>query len=101
MIVRRRSPEAAERTLEAFLARARLSAATRVILAEDVPFVETIAANSSDSAVSFVGLRAPRPDEAPTAFGDYMRGMCEGLAGVPYPVFTLAAEDVDFNGIFN
>ena len=100
MIVRRRSPEAAERALEEFLARARLSAATRVVVAEDVPFVETIAANSSDSAVSLVGLRAPRPDEAPSAFGDYVLGMRDGLAGVPYPIFTLAAEDVDFNGIF-
>lgn len=100
MIVRRRSPEAAERALEEFLARARLSAATRVVVAEDVPFVETIAANSSDSAVSLVGLRAPRPDEAPSAFGDYVLGMRDGLSGVPYPIFTLAAEDVDFNGIF-
>ena len=53
-----------------------------------------------DSAVSLVGLRAPRPDEAPSAFGDYVLGMRDGLSGVPYPIFTLAAEDVDFNGIF-
>ena len=101
MIVRRRTVDEAVATLSEFLDHARLTADMRVIEAEDVPFVETIADHSSGSAATFVGLRTPHPDEAPSAFGDYVHAMREGLSTVPFPIFTLAAEDVDFAGIFN
>ena len=64
-------------------------------------FVETIAANSKDSAVALIGLRLPTENEAPAAFGDYVLALRDGLVTVPYTVFSLAAEDVDFNGIFD
>ena len=101
MIVRQRTPEEAETTFRDFMEHVRLSAETRVVVAEDVPFVETIAANSKDSAVALIGLRLPTENEAPAAFGDYVLALRDGLVTVPYTVFSLAAEDVDFNGIFD
>ena len=101
MIVRNRTVEEAEATFAEFLERARLDALTRVIAGDGMPFVDTIAANSTDAAVSLVGLRPPAADEAASAFADYVLAMRDGLSGVPYAVFSLAAEDVDFNGIFD
>ena len=100
MIVHRRTVEEAERTLSEFLERARLAATTRIIAGESVPFAETIVSHSSDSAATFVGLRMPQTDEEPAAFADYVQSLRERLSSVPFPVFTLAAEDVDFGGIF-
>jgi len=100
MIVRRRSREEAESVLAAFLRDARVEAETRVVESADVPFVETIAANSHDAAATFVGLRMPEESEAESAFGDYVEGLRDGLSGVACPILALAAEDVDFRRIF-
>lgn len=100
MIVRRRSKEEAESVLAAFLRDARVEAETRVVESGDVPFVETIAVNSHDAAATFIGLRTPAEDEAESAFGDYVEGLRDGLAGVACPILALAAEDVDFRRIF-
>ena len=96
-----RPAEEAEAVLSAFLREARVEAAARVVEGGGAPFVETIAANSADAAVTFVGLRSVSADEAESAFGDYVRALADNLASVPCPVFVLAGEDVDFRRIFS
>lgn len=101
MIIRRQAGQDEERNLANFLEQARLTAQTRVVEAENVPFLETIAAHSGDSAATFVGLRTPSPDETPSDFGDYVLAMRQGLSAVSFPILALAAEDVRFMDIFN
>ena len=100
MIVDGRSHVESEAILSDFLRRARVEAETRIIDGGGAPFTETIAANSADAAVSFVGLRAVSPTEQGSAFGDYVHALADGLSAVPCPVFALAGEDVDFGRIF-
>lgn len=100
MIIHRRTPDEARAELAGFLSSVRVKAETRVIDSEGRPFTDVIAAHSDDAALSFVGLRAPRPDEPDASYADYFALLRSGLAGVSAPVFVLAAEDVDFRRIF-
>ena len=100
MIVRGSAHAEADELIAGFLRDARVEAETRVIESEGEPFVETIAANSADAAVTFVGLRSVGQDEPESAFGDYVRVLADGLSSVACPVFVLAGEDVDFHRIF-
>lgn len=100
MIVRGSPHAEADELIAGFLRDARVEAETRVIESEGEPFVETIAANSADAAVTFVGLRSVEQDEPESAFGDYVRVLADGLSSVACPVFVLAGEDVDFHRIF-
>ncbi len=90
----------AQKTLSAFLSQARIEAETRIIVADDMPFTDAIVAYSADAAVTFMGLRQPREDETPTAYGEYLNQLRKGLKPLAYPIFTLAAEDVNFRRIF-
>lgn len=100
MIIHRRTPEEARSELAQFLSSARVKAETRVIDSNGRPFTEIIAGNSSDAALTFVGLRTPRPDEPTASYADYFALLSSGLAGVSAPVFVLAAENIDFRRIF-
>ena len=100
MIVFRRTPDEANAELGKFLKDARLDAEARVFDSGGRPFAEVICENSSDAAISFIGLRQPFPDESGETYGEYFSFLAESLAGVPQPVFALAAEDVDFRRIF-
>lgn len=100
MIVKRRTPEEGRRVLGELLRRFRIHAVDRVLESDGRPFWETIRESSSDAAVSFIGLRRPEPDETPASYGAYLATLRDGVAGVPSPVFVLAAEDVDFRRIF-
>ena len=91
----------AEEQLSSFLKGARIEAETRVVDGGGAPFVETIAEQSKDAAVTFVGLRKPEQDEAESAYGNYVSALHDGLSGLSCPVFALASEDVDFRRIFS
>ena len=100
MIVRRRTPEEAAAVMKDFLRDARLPAETRIIVSDGRPFVETINMNSTDAVSTFIGLRSPGKDETDAAYGAYVSALRFGVPDVPAPVFTLAAEDIDFRRIF-
>lgn len=100
MIVSRRSVEEAERTMRAFLDEARLEAETRVLQLGESGFADVIAASSADSAVTFMGLRAPEADESEEAYGEYCRALGESVGSIRNLALVLAGEDVDFTGIF-
>ena len=87
--------------LAAFLKDARINAEPHIVDGGDVPFIETIAAQSRDAAITCVGLRQPAQTEPPDAFGDYVRTLADGLSLLPCPIFALAAENVDFRRIFS
>ena len=101
MIVSRRTEEEAEGMISEFLAKARVQAATRVLkLEERRPFAETIAANSSDSLVTLLGLRSPKSDEPDMEYSEYCRTLAESTGDVSRVVLVLAGEDVDFTAMF-
>ena len=100
MIVHRRTVEEANETLSVFLKNARIEAETRVIDSEGMPFTDVIREHSSDAVLTFMGLRAPRPDETVESYGEYVALLRSGLVNVPQPIFVMAAENVDFQRIF-
>lgn len=100
MIVRSRSHEEAQSLLDEFLSKARVDATTRIVEANDRPFEDVIAESSSDTAVTFLGLRGPAADETPEQYGAYFMALHDRLKTLSFPVFSLAAEDIDFRRIF-
>ncbi|MBR4653205.1 MAG: hypothetical protein IKO72_07575 [Kiritimatiellae bacterium] len=100
MIIRNRTPEEAASVLAEFLRDARLQAETRILVSDGRPFIETINANASDSALTFIGLRAPGADEDDASYGAYFAALRFGVPAAAMPVFVLAAEDIDFRRIF-
>ena len=100
MIVRNRTHEEAKELLSEFLENARVEATTRIVESEGRPFEQVIADNSSDTAVTFLGLRAPAEGESAAEYGRYFMALHDGLKGLSFPVFSLAAEEVDFRRIF-
>lgn len=100
MIVNRRTREEADAELAKYLKGVRIDAETRVLESGGRPFADIIRENSADARMTFVGLRAPRADEPAASYGDYFALLRDSLAGVPQPVFVLAAEDIDFRRIF-
>ena len=100
MIVHRRTVEEANETLSGFLKNARIEAETRVMDSDGRPFTDVIREHSSDAVLTFIGLRAPRPNETVRSYGEYVSLLRSGLANVAQPIFVLAAENVDFRRIF-
>ena len=99
MIVADKDSTTADEQLEEFLAHARVDAETRIIESTR-PFAETIVENSSDAALTFLGMRRPAADESDSAYGEYFHTLWESLSGLHFPVFVLANEEVEFNRIF-
>ncbi len=95
-------PQEARRQLEHYLAEARVEAEVLTLAySRTVPPIHQIAGVSADAAFAFIGLRACRADEPPTAYMDYLRQMRDALASVPCPIFSLAAEGIDFRRIYS
>ena len=88
--------------LERFVQRGRLLAETRVLVGEKERLFDVIAQASSDASVVFLGLRAPEPDEGAEAYASYYEGLMARTSGLePMVVYTLAAENVDFQRIWD
>ncbi len=99
MIVANREASEAERRLAEFLSHARVKAETRIIESAE-PFASVIADNSSDAALTFIGLRSPGADESDADYGAYLGKLRESLSTLAFPVFTLANEEIEFHRIF-
>lgn len=99
MIVTDRETTQADDKLAEFLAHARVNAETRIIESAS-PFTQVIAAHSSDAALTFVGLRRPAEGERDADYGTYFQSLLESLDAVPFPVFVLANEEIEFHRIF-
>lgn len=101
MLIRNRTPEEAEKQLSDFLARARIESETRILNTEGLPFAHALSKNSSDAALSLIGLRPPKDDETDAAYADYLGHLASELDSVPSPVFVLAAGGQDLIRIFS
>jgi hypothetical protein len=91
--------EEARHTLAAFLRDARVDAETEVLLQDTRPAFERIVETSRDTSLVFLGLLSPgsEPDET---YAAYYQNVLAGTTGLPLTVFAMAAEDIDFQGIF-
>lgn len=101
MLVHNRTIEDAEKQLSEFLSRARIEATTRIIETEGAPFPSVLSRNSSDAALSFIGLRPPREEESASDYGQYLDHLMQDLSGVPSPIFVLSANGIDLERIFS
>lgn len=90
----------ARRSLEQFLSRSRVDAVIRIVQANGRPPSLAIRQESHDAGLVLLGLRARGEGESDEAFGRYLMGCRRSVKGLPQVAFALAAQDVDFRGLF-
>lgn len=86
--------------LRALIASARIEAEPGVVLSEGRRPFDVIQAASADADLTFIGLRAPDPDETVEQYGAYYTSLLEATDGHGPTAYVLAAEDIDFLRIF-
>lgn len=101
MLIHNRTVMEAEKQMSEFLIRARIDSEPRILDTDGKPFTQVMAENSSDAALSLIGLRAPKDDEDDAAYGAYLEHLASELADVPAPVFVLAASGQNLGKIFS
>jgi len=89
----------ARRTLDTFLTHARVDAEVAVLIQDERPAFERIREASHDASLVFLGVRKPE-NESDDAYAAYTRAFLDGTSSLPLTVFAMAAEMVDFQGIF-
>jgi len=77
-----------------------VDAEVAVLTQDGRPAFERIREASRDSSLVFLGVRKPDETESDEAYATYTRAFLEGTSGLPLTVFAMAAETVDFQGIF-
>lgn len=87
------------KAFDVFLKGARVRAEVEILVQDARPAFERVVEVSRDAALVFLGLRKPA-DESNEAYAETYRAFLAGTAGLPLVVFALAAESVDFQGIF-
>lgn len=92
--------EHARARLDALIASARIEAAPGVVLSEGRRPFEVIRSASADADLTFIGLRAPEPDESVEDYAAYYTGLLAATDGHGPTAYVLAAEDIDFLRIF-
>jgi hypothetical protein len=91
----------AERILKNFLLSSRVDADIFVRDYEPgVSPLSVINAVSADAQYAFIGLRPPAADESEESYAEYFRGIREETQSLRSAVFSLAADGVDFRGIY-
>ncbi len=79
----------------------RLNAAADVsVRGEHQSVFEVIAAASGDTDLVFLGIRPPDPDETPEEYSRYYSRLLAQTEGLPATALVLAAENIDFQRIF-
>jgi len=85
---------------ESFIQNQRLNAETEVIVRRSGDAFETIRAASQGAGLVFLGMRAPEPDESAEEYGRYCQELMGHTENLPPTVMVMAAEDVEFDRIF-
>ena len=93
-------PESARLEMESFLQDARISAEVTIVETDGRTAQETIRSVSAGSALVFMGLRTPAPDEPPESWAAHLAEMRENARGLHRTVFALASSSLDFRAIF-
>ena len=91
--------ENAQRTLEKFLAEARVRAEIVLVSKPDHSPLSLITETSRDSSLVLLGLRPAFPGETDEEYGNYFTSFFQALRDLPV-VFALSTEKVDFQSIF-
>ena len=89
----------ARQTFSHFLDEARVDAEIEILIQDARPALTRIVETSRDATLVFLGLRNPS-EESEEAYADYYRAFLAGTVGLPLTVLAMAAEAVDFRGIF-
>lgn len=100
VVDRREGQEEARRALARYLSDARVQAEIEVLVRDGQPVFDQIVASSRDASLVFLGLRKPEEGESDEAYAQYYRAFLSGAAPLPLTVMAMAAEAVDFRGIF-
>ncbi|NLE64596.1 MAG: amino acid permease, partial [Elusimicrobia bacterium] len=90
----------AREVLQGFLREARIDAGVEFFVGNGRPAMESLREHSQGADFVFLGLRAPEKDESSEAYAGYYTTLTRSLAGFPATALVLAAEDVDFQRIF-
>jgi len=85
---------------KSFILTQRLNAETDVIVKQSGDAFETIRTASRDAGLVFLGMRAPEPDESPEDYGRYCQELIAHTEDLPPTAMVMAAEDVEFDRIF-
>jgi len=89
----------ARQTLARFLETARVNAEIEVLIQDSRTAFDRIVDASRDASLVCLGLRKPS-EESEEAYAAYYRAFLAGTAGLPLAVLAMAAEAIDFQGIF-
>ncbi len=87
--------------IDNFLERSRLDATPQVVMAtEGVDVFTTIAEQSKNADLVFLGIRPPAPNESADEYTSYYANLVKKTKDIPCLVKTLAAEEIEFQRIF-
>ncbi|SME93830.1 amino acid permease [Pseudobacteriovorax antillogorgiicola] len=93
---------AAEKSLKNMLANGRLDVKLRIIVQEDwkESLSSTITKTSQDADLVFIGMRPPDEKESYEDYCNYYQSILVLTQDLPATAITVAAQDIDFAGIF-
>lgn len=86
--------------LSTFIQKGRIEAKAEVLLRGDGVVFDTIRTHSQGADLVLLGMRPPAENETADAYREYYRGLLAQTEGLPPTAFILAAESIDFLGIF-
>jgi len=99
VVEREEQRDEARRTLTRFLDESRIKAEIEVLIQDGRPAFQRISEASRDASLVFLGLRQPA-EEGDESYAAYYRAFLDGTRELPLTVLAMAAEEVDFRGIF-
>ena len=83
-----------------FIRKGRIDARAEVIVQRSSDVVDTIRQHSQGADLVLLGLRDPGEQETVESYAQYYRGLLANTHGLPPTALMLAAESIDFFGIF-
>ncbi len=86
--------------MHAFLENAHIDATVELITNDSFATFSVMRESSSGADLVLLGLRAPEPDETVEQYAEYYWTFITNLRGFPATAIVLAAEDLDFQKIF-
>lgn len=94
--------KAAESMLQAFLLGGRLNISLRIIIEDKWKqnLKQTITSSAQDADIVFIGMRPPDKGESADVYQEYYRSILNLTEDLPPTAIVMAAQEIDFSGIF-
>lgn len=86
--------------LNGLIARGRFPATAEALVRGEREVFEVMRAESKGASLVFAGIRPPAPDEPPEVYAGYYQQLLQRTDGFPPTALVMAAEDIDFQRIF-